>query len=102
MFYFLFYFHSEKSKRRTKTIASTIEPTWNQTFIYCPVKETDLQERLLEITGWDYDRIGASEFLGEVCVTFSELNSAFVFLILYPRKDICDMYPTSVPWERFM
>ena len=57
---------SEKSKRRTKTIASTTDPTWNQTFIYCPVKEVDLRERLLEITAWDYDRIGASEFLGEV------------------------------------
>ena len=57
---------SEKSKRRTKTMANTTDPTWNQTFIYCPVKESDLRERLLEITAWDYDRIGASEFLGEV------------------------------------
>ncbi|XP_050389025.1 regulating synaptic membrane exocytosis protein 2 isoform X3 [Patella vulgata] len=65
---------SEKSKRRTKTIANTIEPTWNQTFIYCPVKEVDLRDRLLEITVWDYDRIGASEFLGEVLIDLTSAN----------------------------
>ncbi|XP_025090828.1 regulating synaptic membrane exocytosis protein 2-like isoform X2 [Pomacea canaliculata] len=65
---------SEKSKRRTKTISSMTDPTWNQTFIYCPVKETDLRERLLEITVWDYDRIGASEFLGEVLIDLTSAN----------------------------
>ncbi|KAI8764624.1 regulating synaptic membrane exocytosis protein 2 isoform X3, partial [Biomphalaria glabrata] len=65
---------SEKSKRRTKTVASTIDPTWNQTFIYCPVKESDMHERLLEITVWDYDRVGASEFLGEVLIDLTTAN----------------------------
>ncbi|ESP02664.1 hypothetical protein LOTGIDRAFT_138051, partial [Lottia gigantea] len=65
---------SEKSKRRTKTIANTIEPSWNQTFIYCAVKDIDLRDRLLEITVWDYDRIGASEFLGEVLIDLTSAN----------------------------
>lgn len=57
------------------------DPTWNQTFIYCPVKETDLRERLLEITVWDYDRIGASEFLGEV-----QKKSFLVFMCSFRKN----------------
>ena len=59
---------SEKSKRRTKTFTNSIDPSWNQTFYYS-VKERDLQGRALELTVWDYDRVGASEFLGEVSFT---------------------------------
>ena len=62
----MFVFSSEKSKRRTKTVSNTNEPNWNQTFMYHPVKDDDFAERMIEITVWDYDRIGASEFLGEV------------------------------------
>ncbi|RUS73733.1 hypothetical protein EGW08_018513, partial [Elysia chlorotica] len=65
---------SEKSKRRTKTVPSTIDPNWNQTFMYCPVKESDLHDRLLEITVWDYDRVGASEFLGEILIDLTTAN----------------------------
>jgi Ca2+-dependent lipid-binding protein len=59
-------YFSEKSKRRTRTVQNTNEPNWNQTFMYQPVKPEDFPERMIEITVWDYDRIGASEFLGEV------------------------------------
>ena len=34
--------------------------------MYHPVKDEDFIDRMIEITVWDYDRIGASEFLGEV------------------------------------
>lgn len=57
---------SEKSKRRTKTIAGTCEPRWNQTFVYAPVRVGELRQRSLQITLWDYDRFGANDFLGEV------------------------------------
>ena len=66
MRHYRFIFCSEKSKRRTKTVSNTNEPNWNQTFMYHPVKDEDFAERMIEITVWDYDRIGASEFLGEV------------------------------------
>lgn len=42
------------------------EPTWNQTFMYDNITIADLRNSLLEITVWDYDRMGPSEFLGEV------------------------------------
>ncbi|XP_064480180.1 regulating synaptic membrane exocytosis protein 2-like isoform X2 [Ornithodoros turicata] len=70
---FLLQDRSEKSKRRTKTIANTNEPKWNQTFVYSPLRRSDLKRRALEITVWDYDRYGANDFLGEVVI---ELASA--------------------------
>uniref|UniRef100_A0A0L8FHP9 Regulating synaptic membrane exocytosis protein 2 n=1 Tax=Octopus bimaculoides TaxID=37653 RepID=A0A0L8FHP9_OCTBM len=65
---------SEKTKRRTKTIPNTNDPTWNQTFVYVAGKESHFKQRLLEITVWDYDRLGASEFLGEVIIDLSRAN----------------------------
>ncbi|GFS65198.1 regulating synaptic membrane exocytosis protein 1, partial [Nephila pilipes] len=62
---------SEKSKRRTKTIANTCEPKWNQTFVYSPLRRSDLQTRTLEITCWDYDRFENNTFVGEVLIDLS-------------------------------
>ncbi|GLG99817.1 Protein kinase C, brain isozyme, partial [Gryllus bimaculatus] len=56
---------SEKSKRRTKTLANTNDPKWNQTFVYSSVRRADLKQRALELTVWDYVRYGANDFLGE-------------------------------------
>ncbi|XP_037507802.1 regulating synaptic membrane exocytosis protein 1 isoform X4 [Rhipicephalus sanguineus] len=65
---FLLQDRSEKSKRRTKTIANTNEPKWNQSFVYAPLRKSDLINRALEVTVWDYDRYGANDFLGEVVI----------------------------------
>nr|CAD7569270.1 unnamed protein product [Timema californicum] len=62
---------SEKSKRRTKTLANTNDPKWNQTFIYSSVRRADLKLRILEVTVWDYVRYGANDFLGEVVIELS-------------------------------
>lgn len=43
---------SEKSKRRTKTLANTLEPRWNQTFVYCGIRITDIKKRTLEVSRW--------------------------------------------------
>ncbi|XP_048508422.1 regulating synaptic membrane exocytosis protein 2 isoform X2 [Athalia rosae] len=56
---------SEKSKRRTKTLANTNDPKWNQTFVYSGVRRSELRQRALEVTVWDYVRYGANDFLGE-------------------------------------
>ena len=55
---------SERSKRRTKTLANTNHPRWNQSFVYSNVRRDELRQRVLEVTVWDYDRFGANEFLG--------------------------------------
>ncbi|XP_020282605.1 regulating synaptic membrane exocytosis protein 2 isoform X2 [Pseudomyrmex gracilis] len=56
---------SEKSKRRTKTVANTNDPRWNQTFVYTKVRRSELRKRALEITVWDYARYEVNDFLGE-------------------------------------
>ncbi|KAI1289186.1 Rab-3-interacting molecule unc-10 [Halotydeus destructor] len=64
---------SEKSKRRTRTIGYTNDPKWNQTFVYSPLRITDLKSRALEVTLWDTDQYGYSDYLGESVI---ELSSA--------------------------
>ncbi|XP_072426719.1 regulating synaptic membrane exocytosis protein 2 isoform X9 [Chiloscyllium punctatum] len=68
---------SDKSKRRTKTAKKTLEPKWNQTFIYSPVHRREFRERMLEITLWDQARVREeeSEFLGEILI---ELETALL------------------------
>ncbi|XP_018353857.1 PREDICTED: regulating synaptic membrane exocytosis protein 2 isoform X3 [Trachymyrmex septentrionalis] len=56
---------SEKSKKRTKTVANTNDPRWNETFVYKGVRRSELRKRALEITVWDYAKYEANDFLGE-------------------------------------
>ena len=74
---------SEKSKRRTKTVNNTNNPTWNQSFVYSPIRSSELDSRNLEVTVWDFDRFGANDFLGEVVI---ELQHSVITEV---RKDIC-------------
>ncbi|XP_046667806.1 regulating synaptic membrane exocytosis protein 2 isoform X9 [Homalodisca vitripennis] len=62
---------SEKSKRRTKTLANTNDPKWNQSFVYSSVRRADLKLRIVEITVWDYVHYGTNHFLGEVMIELS-------------------------------
>nr|XP_043874805.1 regulating synaptic membrane exocytosis protein 2-like isoform X9 [Solea senegalensis] len=68
---------SDKSKRRTKTVKKSVEPRWNQTFMYSPVHRREFRERMLELTVWDQARVREeeSQFLGEVLI---ELESALL------------------------
>uniref|UniRef100_A0A8C3RFE4 Regulating synaptic membrane exocytosis 1 n=1 Tax=Cyanoderma ruficeps TaxID=181631 RepID=A0A8C3RFE4_9PASS len=67
----------DKSKRRTKTVKKSLEPKWNQTFLYSHVHRRDFRERMLEITVWDQPRVQEeeSEFLGEILI---ELETALL------------------------
>ncbi|CAG4925416.1 unnamed protein product [Colias eurytheme] len=64
---------SEKSKRRTKTLANTLEPRWNQTFVYCGIRISDIKKRRLEVTVWDLNRYGPNDFLGEVLLDLDSM-----------------------------
>ncbi|XP_075270642.1 regulating synaptic membrane exocytosis protein 1 isoform X13 [Opisthocomus hoazin] len=68
---------SDKSKRRTKTVKKSLEPKWNQAFLYSHVHRRDFRERMLEITVWDQPRVQEeeSEFLGEILI---ELETALL------------------------
>lgn len=77
---------SDKSKRRTKTVKKSLEPKWNQTFLYSHVHRRDFRERMLEITVWDQPRVQEeeSEFLGEVIHTIT-----FLLSLLFGFEYIC-------------
>ncbi|CAG5018424.1 unnamed protein product [Parnassius apollo] len=80
---------SEKSKRRTKTLANTLEPRWNQTFVYCGIRTVDIKKRALEVTVWDFNRYGPNDFLGEVLL---DLDSVLMshepnWYLLKPHED---------------
>ncbi|XP_028428466.1 regulating synaptic membrane exocytosis protein 2-like [Perca flavescens] len=68
---------SDKSKRRTKTVKKSVEPRWNQTFMYSPVPQREFRDWMLELTVWDQARVREEEnqFLGEVLV---EMESALL------------------------
>lgn len=70
---------SEKSKRRTRALASTLEPRWNQTFLYSHLRRSELRSRFLEITVWDSDRLDTGRLIGEVIrVVFFKIKPVLV------------------------
>lgn len=58
----------ERSKRRTRAIPGTNEPRWDKSFVYSPLRRSDLKTKALEIMIWDHDRYACNEFLGEVII----------------------------------
>ncbi|XP_043063130.1 regulating synaptic membrane exocytosis protein 2 isoform X21 [Drosophila yakuba] len=80
---------SHKSKRRTKTVGTTCEPRWGQTFVYSGLRRCDLNGRLLEITLWDYVRYGANDFIGEVVIDLAHhiLDDEAEWYQLQPHQD---------------
>ncbi|XP_063755795.1 regulating synaptic membrane exocytosis protein 2-like isoform X2 [Eleginops maclovinus] len=65
---------SDQSYRRTKTVRKSVEPRWNQTFMFSSVQNRDLRERNLELTAWDQGG-GEELLLGEVII---QLDSALL------------------------
>ena len=57
---------------------------WNQSFVYAPVKPSELRSRILEVTVWDYDRFGANEFLGK----YNASLSLDIFAYNFDRQSI--------------
>ncbi|CAH0699100.1 unnamed protein product [Spodoptera exigua] len=81
---------SEKSKRRTKTLANTLEPRWNQNFVYCGIRITDIKRRTLEVTVWDLNRYGPNDFLGEVLLDLDNIvmNHEPTWYTLKPHEEM--------------
>lgn len=84
----LLWFISDKSKRRTKTVKKSLEPKWNQTFVYSHVHRRDFREHMLEITVWDQPKIQEEEssFLGEASKTHISITRTLIvtFHIKFP------------------
>lgn len=55
---------TSSSKRKTIVVKNTVNPVWNEEFVYkCSLKELT-KRRVLEVTVWDFDKRGSNEFIG--------------------------------------
>ncbi|XP_071532959.1 uncharacterized protein [Panulirus ornatus] len=52
------------SKQKTSVCRKTLNPTWNHTLVFEDTSLQELTERALELSVWDHDRLGPSQFLG--------------------------------------
>ncbi|XP_035217819.1 regulating synaptic membrane exocytosis protein 2-like isoform X3 [Stegodyphus dumicola] len=91
---------SEKNKRRSKTIAETNDPQFNQRFFFHHLRQTELRRSALQISAWDYDRRNAfSDFLGEVVISLGavSLNDIPQWYTLSMHRDEAKACPEITP-----
>ncbi|KAL7675626.1 hypothetical protein ACOME3_001892 [Neoechinorhynchus agilis] len=60
------------NKRKTRYVPRTLNPAWNEMFVFCNIHQDELQYKTLEISVWDYDRITKNDFIGITHIQLSD------------------------------
>ncbi|XP_034045594.1 double C2-like domain-containing protein alpha [Thalassophryne amazonica] len=58
----------KKSKHKTAVIKKTLNPEFNEEFFY-EISLSELANKMLEVTVWDYDLGRSNDFIGGVCLS---------------------------------
>uniref|UniRef100_A0A3Q3FBT6 Double C2-like domain-containing protein alpha n=2 Tax=Labrus bergylta TaxID=56723 RepID=A0A3Q3FBT6_9LABR len=58
----------KKSKHKTTVIKKTLNPEFNEEFFY-EISLSELTNKTLEVTVWDYDLGRSNDFIGGVCLS---------------------------------
>ncbi|XP_071961421.1 uncharacterized protein [Antedon mediterranea] len=64
-----------ENKRRTMYVPRTLNPNWNQTFLFRGIRRRELCTKSLEILVWDYDRFSTNDFMGQVMIDLSNMDN---------------------------
>ncbi|KAI9515305.1 hypothetical protein NQZ68_027047 [Dissostichus eleginoides] len=58
----------KKSKHKTAVMKKTLNPEFNEEFFY-EISLSELSNKSLEVTVWDYDLGRSNDFIGGVCLS---------------------------------
>ena len=64
---------NKSTKRKTKIARRTLNPTYNETFVWV-ISEEQLRQREIRITVWDYDILTENELMGGVLIDPSDYD----------------------------
>lgn len=93
---YLFPTKAKNSKRKTPVMKKSLNPHYNETFVYKELTLEQLKEMCLELTVWDKESLHSNEFLGGVRLSsgegkWSNLWSPGVVFFTWLLKLICEM-----------
>lgn len=69
---YLFPTKAKNSKRKTPVMKKSLNPHYNETFVYKELTLEQLKEMCLELTVWDKESLHSNEFLGGVRLSSRE------------------------------
>ncbi|CAH1775833.1 unnamed protein product [Owenia fusiformis] len=89
----------ENQNFRTNTIYGSDTPTWDSSYVFTKMSESQLAEKSLELTVWDYHSNKLDTFLGEVLLDLhmASLNNQNIWYMLEDHDENSAALPTPSP-----